>query len=38
MRLFYGVDPPNTHTKAKVVWDEICVLKSEGGLGIRRMH
>lgn len=26
---------PNTHTKAKVAWDDVCRPKDEGGLGIR---
>ncbi|KAG7536617.1 hypothetical protein ISN44_As13g005530 [Arabidopsis suecica] len=29
---------PNDHTKAKVAWEDICVPKNEGGLGIRRLH
>ena len=28
---------PNTHTKAKVAWEDICQPKDEGGLGIRRL-
>lgn len=29
---------PNIHTKAKVSWDEVCLPKHEGGLGIRRLR
>ncbi|XP_048617726.1 uncharacterized protein LOC125589247 [Brassica napus] len=28
---------PNTHTKAKVAWEDICRPTDEGGLGIRRL-
>ena len=28
---------PNTHTKAKVSWDDVCRPKNEEGLGIRRL-
>ncbi|KAG7536572.1 Reverse transcriptase domain [Arabidopsis suecica] len=29
---------PNTNGKAKVAWEDVCVPREEGGLGIRRMH
>lgn len=28
---------PNTHTKTKVAWDDVCKPTDEGGLGIRRL-
>ncbi|XP_013601566.1 PREDICTED: uncharacterized protein LOC106309022 [Brassica oleracea var. oleracea] len=28
---------PNTHTKAKVAWDDVCRPKDEGGLGLSRL-
>lgn len=29
---------PNIHTKSKVAWDDVCLPKEEGGLGIRRLR